>query len=388
MKILFTVENYYPEMSGVPNVVKYLAEKLVHLGNEVTVVTRAVKGCPAEETLNFVKIIRKNIYYTRYKGFAGNIEEYIKFVVNFNCDAIIFECSQCITTDLLLPHLKEINKKKILHSHGFSGLTLKPYKKASNLRGTIGNGYNWFRWNLYYNFKFKKYVKDFDDTICLSDIDSSKDYLDKYAKRVYVLSNAADDMFFEERNTENKISDYTNLKNNKYFLSVANYQEYKNQIGILKQFFISKTNKYDLVFIGSNANEYYEELIKQYKKLQEIYGAKPVHFLTGVARNDIPAILRNATLYLVGSTFEEFSISLIESMAVGVPFISTDVGNARLLPGGITIKDISNMADSIDMLIADNVRYVDAKMQGKSYAKSYCRIDAVTNNLLHIISEV
>ena len=33
--------------------------------------------------------------------------------------------------------------------------------------------------------------------------------------------------------------------------------------------------------------------------------------------------MANATLYLVGSNFEEYSISLVETMAKGVPFIST-----------------------------------------------------------------
>lgn len=387
MKILFTVENYYPMMSGVPNVVKYLAEDLANKGNEVTVVTRHIDGCKDEEVLNSVKIVRKNIYYTKTKGFGGDTTDYIEFVKNFECDVIIFQCSQCITTDLLLPHLEKIDKIKLFHSHGFSGLTLKPIKICSNIKHTLGNSYNWIRWNLYYNIKFKKYVKQFDATICLSEVDSSKEYLEKNSNKIYILSNAADDMFFDSTIMESKIDKYTNLINKKYIISIANYQEYKNQIGILNEYYRANLENYDLVFIGSEKNEYYKSLLKEYKKLKNIYGEKPVHFLTNVERCDIPQILRDAKLYLVGSSFEEFSISLIEAMAVGVPFVSTNVGNACILPGGITIDKISDMSNSINILLNDNLKYEQLKNNGMIYSKNFCKIETVTNRLIDIINE-
>ena len=57
--------------------------------------------------------------------------------------------------------------------------------------------------------------------------------------------------------------------------------------------------------------------------------------------------MANATLYLVGSNFEEYSISLVETMAKGVPFISTNVGNACILPGGVTVDSITDMHTKI-----------------------------------------
>lgn len=386
MKVLFIVENYYPKMSGVPNVVKYIAENLAKNGNEVTIITRTIENCSNEEFLNSVKIIRKNIGYTKLKTFSGDTKEYIDFVINFECDVMIFECSQCITTDLILPYLNKIKAKKIFHSHGFSGLTLSPIKFDKSIKNMVGNTFNWIRWNKYYKFKFKKYVKEFDATMCLSEIDSSKKYLDKYSKKVYVLSNAADDMFFLNQASKNNIEKYIVLKNKKYFISIANYQEYKNQIGILQQFLKAKTNDYDMVFIGSVKNDYYEKLIREYNKYKKIYKEKSVHFLTGIDRKDIPNILRGATLYLTGSTFEEFSISLIEAMAVGVPYISTNVGNARMLPGGITIDNISQMASNIDLLINKNQMYEELKINGEIYTRKECRIDSVVNKLMDIIN--
>lgn len=388
MKILFTVENYYPKMSGVPNVVKYLAEGLASKGNEVTIVTRAIEGCKEEEILNSVKIIRKNIYYTKLKGFAGDTKEYVDFVVGFECDVVILECSQCITTDLLLPHLKKMkSKKKIFHSHGFSGLTLPPIKICSNLKHTLGNTYNWLRWKIYYNYRFKKYVKYFDTSICLSEVDSSKRYLDRFSRKTQILPNAVEDDFLKSNKSQNKIKKYVQLKNAEYFISIANYQEYKNQIGILKQYFFSNIEEYDLVFIGSERNEYYRRLISEYEKLSSVYGRKPVHFLTNVNRKDIPQILMDSKIYLVGSRFEEFSISIIEAMATKTPFISTNVGNSKLLPGGITIDSINDMSTAIESLICNPYMYDLYANKGVDYVKTNCKIENVVNQLDSYIRE-
>lgn len=386
MKILFTVENYYPKMSGVPNVVKYLAEGLAARGNQVTIVTRAIDGCKEEEVLNSVRIIRKNIYYTKLKGFSGDVKEYIDFVVNFECDVIILECSQCITTDLLLPYLNKItDKKKIFHSHGFSGLTLSPFKICSNLKHTIGNTYNWIRWNIYYNYIFKKYVKDFDITLSLSKMDSSNEYLQKYSNNHHILPNAANDMFFDNNINVNKINNYTNLKNDKYFISIANYQDIKNQIEILKEYYKSKVNNYDMVFIGSEKNEYYEMLIKEYNRLKSFNKEKEVHFLIGVDREDIPSILKGSSLYIAASKIEAFSISIVEAMAMGIPFISTDVGNARELEGGITVKNCKDISSHIDKLMENVGLYNDLIKNGTESSRLLYRIEIVIDKLLNII---
>jgi glycosyltransferase involved in cell wall biosynthesis len=389
VEIVFVVENYYPKTSGVPAVTKYLAEGLVNKGIQVTVITRCVKNRPHHELINGVKVNRFNLYYNFLKMNCGNKQEYINFVLSYECDAIIFECSQCITTDIILPYLRKIKTATLFHSHGFAGLTLKPFKKNSTLAKTIGNTYNWLRWNLYYKFYFKKYVNAFNTTICLSKIDSSINYLKKNAKNVSVLSNAADDMFFSKYEKNNlAVCKYTKLKNKSYCISIANYQEYKNQIGILEQFYKSGIIDYDMVFIGSSKSEYYEKLIYANNKYKKTYGNRGIHFLTNVDRKDIPLILNNATLYLVGSSFEEFSISLIEAMAMGIPFISTNVGNAVLLPGGVTINSIDQMSNEIFRLINSKEVYKQYSECGKIYALDNCRVEAIVNKLTYIISNI
>ena len=75
-------------------------------------------------------------------------------------------------------------------------------------------------------------------------------------------------------------------------------------------------------------------------------------------------------------------------MSQGVPFISTDVGNARVLPGGVTISDVSEIHSAIDDLLGDYDKYKTLSLRGREFAFKNCRISAVVNKLNNIIENL
>lgn len=93
-------------------------------------------------------------------------------------------------------------------------------------------------------------------------------------------------------------------------------------------------------------------------------------------------------MYLVGSTFEEYSISLIESMSKGIPFLSTNVGNARILPGGITLNTINDMHIEIDRLCSSVDLSNRLSKQGNLYVNTHCLRSIAVNNVIKIIEEL
>ncbi len=387
MKILFVSENYYPNISGVPVVVQYLAEELVRRGNDVAVLTREMDNAKGDENLNGVKIFRIHVYYDILKFYKGEIDRFVNFVRMYKADVIVLEGASVITTDILLPHLKNISGIKILHSHGFSRLLIKPFKKLSTFKNTIGNTYDWIRWRRYFSVTLPRYIKYINGVFCLSRIDSSYEYLKKiYKGNVNVIGNAADEAFFKPSES-NVISKYTQEPIKSYFLSVANYMAVKNQIGILEQYYKSGVKDYDMIFIGRERNYYYDALIQRKEELEKDFGHRNVHILNNIDRQDIPSIVEGAKLYLVGSEVEGFSISIIESMAKGVPFISTNVGNARELPGGITVDNINQMHEMLRDLINDNNRWRDLSEEGKQYAYDQCRVKVAVDKLERLITE-
>lgn len=389
MKILFLTENYFPNVSGVPVVVKYLAEGLINKGYYVAVVTQCFEDEPLHDKINGVDVFRFRIYKDFWHRYRGEIKNVVKFVIDYKADVTIFECAQCITTDIFLPYLDKINGMKIFHSHGFSGLEGHFFKLTHSFKHTLGSTYNWFHARLYYGYTFKKAISNFDLTLCLSKVDNSMPYLEKYAKAVKILDNAADNIFFEKLdNTEDVLKKYVQIKNKCYFVSCANYQFIKNQISIINQFYKSSSSRnYSLICIGSQKNDYYKECLKVISSNERKYGHRDVHLLVGVERKDIPSIIHNASLYLVASRCERYSISIIEAMSQGIPFISTNVGNACDLPGGLTLNNISNMHKEIDYLLADESLYSKYSKAGKEFAYKNCRIDAVIDKLDSLLSK-
>lgn len=384
MKILFAVENYYPKVSGVPNVTKYLCEGLAAKGDNVAVATCKHDLLLEEDSLNGVNIYRFDLSITLLKKYSGDLKKYIDFVKSYQPDILFLVCSQCITTDVLLPHLRELSRVKVFYSHGFSGLKLRPFSIKDTFVHTIGNTYNFFRLKKYYK-SFSRYLSDIDYAICLSAVDSGKMLLEKHTK-VFVINNAADKDFFllDEAKENNSLSKYVSLVNNKYLLSVANYTSIKNQKLLLREFYLANRMDMAMIFIGSTVNPYYNSLLKYNCICQEKYGKREVHFLHNVERRDIPNIVSDASLYLVGSDWEEFSISLIEAMAVGTPFISTDVGNARILPGGIVVEK-HEIHIAINKLLDSPLELKRLCNEGMYYARANCQQHIAIDKLYDLI---
>lgn len=98
-----------------------------------------------------------------------------------------------------------------------------------------------------------------------------------------------------------------------------------------------------------------------------------VHFL-GV-RSDIPELLHAADYIVLSSHFEGLSLSSIEGMASGKPFIASDVDGLRDVVAGagilFTHGDAKNLADSIMGLENDMEKYMQISEMCSSRAKLY-----------------
>ena len=382
--LLLTTDDYYPRTGGVPAVSRYLCEGLAQKGYKVTVVTIKYDSLPAKESFNGVDIVRFEIHTTRLKFISGEITEFKNYIQQANVDILINECPEALTSRCLYPILVDLKDViKILHVHGFGGLFQYPLK--INFSGRMLKA---FKYRLFYFVYLRKYLSLYDLCLCLSEVDSSKTTLEKYAQRVKILRNAVDDIFFETSNRENPLLKYAQPTNKRYCLSIANYFPYKNQKGILLEFYKSVNDDISIIFIGKGSSRYFAELIAYNLELEKTYGKKDVFFLSGVAREDIPDILSNATVYLVGSFFEEFSISIIEAMAKGVPFVSTNVGNTRLLPGGVVVESISQMHKSIDLLLNNAELYKECSYRGRAYAMQNCRTEYAVDQLEKYIQDL
>ena len=102
MRILITVESYYPLKNGVQEITQSYAEELSKT-NDVFVFTRYIDGLQTKEKYNNVTIERFKIYTKKSLHF-GDIKKYKAYVIEKakTCDVVINVCTQNVFTDCLL----------------------------------------------------------------------------------------------------------------------------------------------------------------------------------------------------------------------------------------------------------------------------------------------
>lgn len=388
MHILFISESYLPKANGMASVIRYLAEGLALRKHEVSIATQRHNATDEyEEEINGVHVYRFDIDRSLLKRPVGDITKFREFVISFEADVYIFECIGSLTSDIMFPFIRQIKGIKILHSHGNTFNTMSFFRVRNNLKYTLGNTYNYIKlWYQNQEF-FPKGIKEFDACIYLSEIASDKDIIERNSNNTYILHNAADKIFFNYK-SEDKQEFAIGARYNKYILSVANYTKIKNGMRMVRAYFESKTVGYSFIMIGSSKSEYYYKIKRLVESLSKQNPEKNVVMLTGVKRSLIPQLVDGASLYLTGSDYEEYSVSLIEAMSRGVPFVSTDVGNARLLPGGVTLDKPSDMAKTIDKVLNDSVLYNKLSAQGWQFSRQNCQEDVAVENLINIIKSI
>jgi glycosyltransferase involved in cell wall biosynthesis len=336
MKILITTEQYYPIKSGVSSVVTSIAEQLVQVGHEVYVATSFEHR--KELIQNGVAIIEFKVYGGFGNYYRGEVQKYKDFIQNFECDVMINECVQTWGTDLILKELQNLKAKKIfLHSHGFSLLAYKTKNPWAYIKGKF------YYWTLH------KYLKKYDHIFLLHEKTVETPYLKKYnITNFSYLPNGVNENFIVKENINKK---------EHYLINISNYFPMKNQEFLLEAYYKSDT-KYPLILIGNSILKDYLSRLKKLKiGFDQKYGFKKVEFKYQISRNETEKYLENATLFLHSSKLEVFPMVIVESMAKGIPFISTDVGNVNDLQGGIVVQTIDDMAMMINKFLLDKNIY-------------------------------
>lgn len=83
--------------------------------------------------------------------------------------------------------------------------------------------------------------------------------------------------------------------------------------------------KFHACFVGSEPTD--AGLIKVKQQAEELGVSDRIHFL--YLRSDVPRILKTSDVVMMSSEYEGLSLSSIEGMAAGKPFVATDVNGLR-----------------------------------------------------------
>lgn len=312
MKILHTVEYYYPSIGGAQEVVKQLSERLVRLGHEVTVATTHLND-RTEYVHNGVKIVDFDISGNMVGSYQGETGRYQEFLQNSNFDVMMNYAAQQWTTDLALPILDHIPAKKVLVPCGFSGLYLPPYKE-------------------YYS-NMKTWLHQYDRCVYLSnnyrDIAFARSCGTK--NQVVIPNGAGADEFGRELDIDiRKLLQIP--EKNSIILHVGSHTGLKGHREAIQIFKKANIKSSTLLIV---ANNIYSECWMKCCLSEQLYRLNPASkwsnkqiIIASLSREETLTAYKEAELFLFPSNIECSPIVLFECMASRTPFLTTDVGNA------------------------------------------------------------
>lgn len=386
MRILVTCFTYAPRRDGVQFVCQYLCEGLAARGHDVTVITHLHEGLPVREDINGVHVERWP-FHTSHMRHHGPRDRFIARVVGRQSeyDAMVNVCTQSPMTDWLLPHLKEIRIPKVLHIHSIWDFQIHPWDKASPgalARKLAANA----RWGAYYKANAASFRR-YDRVLQLYAQDYSvADFRKWYGIDSEILENAAEDAFHQG-------APVPESERRRAVVCVANFNRQKNQVALVEAFLQANIpDDWTLDLVGSRETPELARIRETEARLRgELSipeGARQIAYHVGVPRAETIRLVKTTSVYAMSSVWEAFPVSLVEAMSAGVPWVSTDVGIARHLPGGITVPDPNGIGIALERLCADTDERARLAQAGFDYAAAHFRIDDKVTQLEHTLQEL
>lgn len=344
MKILICSHAYLPSVNGVANAVYYQYRMLSDLGHEVHILTSSGNGSEAGNYPEVVKTISITGNGRLLQPFKGEVNAYLDFLKNASYDLVLFNCWETWITETLVGRLGSTPYKKIMVSHGTSH------------RYWEGGFKGLLRYGAYlpYHFSFADKMKYFDHFIFLSGANSAdrfydKRYLDQQqATNWTIIPNVAEANSFDDEAVAFRTQ--FQLPEDKMILCVSNYGVGKGQDVAVSEFVAANPPGHILVMIGSSENTFYH-------KLQNLAGPllnRKVFLLTHVDRSAIKRAYLEATFFFFCSRTEAQPLVLLDCLAAGLPFLSSNVGAVSELSGGMVYHNRQELGVLLNRFCKDH----------------------------------
>lgn len=189
-------------------------------------------------------------------------------------------------------------------------------------------------------------------------------------KHTYAINNGVDTQKYWAAEPYTKQELLGISEDNFVVTMVARFMYMKRQDTIVEA--ISKLpEKFHACFVGSEPTD--EGLLKVKKLAEDLKVADRVHFL--YIRPDVPRILKTSNVVMMASDYEGLSLSSIEGMAAGKPFIATDVNGLREVVTGagelFENKNSDKLAEILAKLESDKNHYSDVVARCRKRASEY-----------------
>lgn len=371
MKILITTFTYLPNKDGVAEACRVMAEGLAALGWEVWVATSMGfhLGVDTRPVISAgVNVVHFSLDQHSYNSplLKDEITEFLDFARNGRFDVVVNQCWDSSLTRYLHSARRLSDPEFVLVSHGYARHLI--YWQRNPLRG-------WGMWlrGLWFTFgSFPGMLRNHKAVIFLSTKRDWNRFLDHRMASacrhpgIHVIANGIDLKQFPS--TDEGFRESHGIGSAPMALCVANYSDRKNQLLAVKAFREADVSGSVLVLIGSELNAYARKVQDLDRGLAHKHPSCRVLFLEKLSRQETFAAYVACDIFLLAAKAETQPIVLIEAMAAGKPWISTDTGCVSEMAGGIVCRGQMQLAPAIRRLFADKSERIRLGSLGKSEA--------------------
>lgn len=354
MRILHTANTYAPLLDGVAEVVRHISQELARRGHEIHVATHAVPSQPAYAMLNGVHIHRFAVQGSLARGMVGDLDSYRKFIQSGHWDIMVNHCLQTWSTDALLEDVGTFPWPSLLVTHGL----------------TTGNPI----YAAYYR-TVPRFIRRYAGWVTVSALSEEAALAKQHdLAPPIVIRNGVD--LEEWKAVPLGLRKKWNIKGRFWLVNVSNHSHQKchrsffqfaeHLHGIDATFTIIGNplpmDRWRLGRLGIQGGCFYECQIRSST-------SRLVELRTAVPRREVVSAIQEADLIVSTSRWEANSVVLLESMAAGTAWISTDVGSVRENVGGIVASSPKEMADAAAQLLLDGSRRKELGAAGLARAR-------------------
>lgn len=385
-RILIATFTFWPNLDGVARASLTTARTLAALGHDVTVATGAPESpTSVGESFRVVRFDVQGIRGGELPIEGTGISAYVRFVLNGTWDVMICEGWAVWPTALAEDVFGVMSARKVLVSHGAPGPMWVPKWKPFWGLGPVWRSLRTIR-SLPQRFHL------YDRMVFLGRNGQWSAYADaqeafrRVPDKCRIIPNEIDPHEFVP--DSGGFRQQHGIGQDFLVVTVANFSSTKNQRRTVEVFARAGLNNAVLCLIGSSRNEYVQGIAEQWDRKTGRQRRSGIRVMAGLPRREVCAAIRDADACLLTSRKETQSIFLLESMAAGVPFVSTPAGCAAEWPGGLTVRSSRSLVHALRS-IAEN-RDLRRKLgdAGRCFVAGTHGPDAIRRQWKHLIDEL
>jgi len=357
LKIAHCVEAYAPAPGGMAEVVRQLSERMARNGHRITVLTSAHPERPDGER-NGVMVKGFAVRGNAVDGITGDKQAYLAALRDGGFDVITLFAAQQWATDLVLPELATLHARKVFVPTGFSAL-------------------HDARWAAYYR-AMPEWLAAMDVNVFHSEGYQDAAFARSLGLRnTMLIPNGASEEEFSGPLQADIRRELGLRDEDQLIVHVGSFTGIKGHREALELFIRARTGNATLLLVG-NGVRVLEEAFRRHPRywalrLSSMLKSKRIEFREWNRIRTVAA-MRQADLFLFPSNLECSPIVLFEAMASGLPFLSSDAGNAAEIAcwtkGGWILPCERDERALVRTCIADGVRQLSALLADRALLKT------------------